>query len=214
MKRERIKISMHGLALALLLGTCAPAWGQGLTQAAHLTFTLPSQVTEEVVVPFGALLVVDAGNAQYLIKPESTAAEQISIRATKAAFKYSASSRIYTLSRQSVAPTTLALRQATTIGGNGGIQLTFNGVMEMRTRPDPVGPCKGVCCTATCFSVTCCSDAYECNGGKCDCKPKQQCPPPTGGTTTAFGGENDPFPPVFSFVELFNGASTQLKVRQ
>jgi hypothetical protein len=211
MKNNRMRKGLRPVLVVLVWAAVGILQGHGQTvQAIKVKFTLPNRITEEAVLTDKSLLIVDAGNYQYIIKPEAMSTRQASVRVAKVDYTYAASTRTFTLNRLSATPSTLVMGRSARIGGtDGGIQVTFDSVMELRDRPEPIGPCKGICCTATCFSMTCCSDINECNGGKCDCKPTKECPTPSGGGSATMGGTS-PFPPVSTFVQLLNSRENKL----
>jgi hypothetical protein len=215
MKSFHSKTLVALISMLLIVATSGLSHGQSTVLGTRLHIVLPNQGAEDVVVIENSLLIVDAGSYQYVIKVDASTGQQSSVRIAKCSFQYNQTNRIYTLNRVTLPPTTLAFQQSTTIGGSTNpIQVTFDGVAEMRTRPEPIGACKGNCCKATCFTINCCNDLHECFGTNCNCKPKGPCPPMTGGTTFAISSNGTlPFPPVHAFVQLFSGNNNQLIVQ-
>jgi hypothetical protein len=201
MKRANFQGVIRPIILFLMV-TCF-GWIAGHGQAVRLKFTVPGQASEEVVVPMGALLVVDAGGTQYMIKPEAMHGDKVKIRSAQTSYHYDVVSRAYAMHRLGVGTNYVMPNETVKLGGTTTMDVTFNGVAAIQTRPDPKGACKGQCCTATCFSMFCCSDIHECSNTKCDCKPSGNCPKPAGSATFAINGQGN-FPPMKSFVQFFN----------
>jgi hypothetical protein len=164
---------------------------------AEFQMTFQDGSTESVHLGNDAVLLIWQGPFQYLIRTKEMKHDCAELEIVKTSFTTDTVQRIFTIKKENTSVKHFDLKKGEELDGTDGpVKVSLNNVVALETEKPPA-VCYGntACCTATCFTTTCCTGSGgPCKDAACDCKPTGPCP------------NDPPKPGLHHFAELFDAS--------
>jgi len=166
---------------------------------AEFQMTFQDGSTESIYLGKDAVLLINQGSYQYLIRTKEMKSDCAELEIVKTSFVTDTVQRIFTIKKENTSVKHFDLKKGEALDGNDGpVKVSLNTVVALETEKPPA-VCYGntACCTATCFTTTCCTGSGgPCKDAACDCKPAGPCP------------NDPPKPGLHYFAELFDASKS------
>lgn len=166
-------------------------------QQFNLTLSFPDGTTENHTLTENKLLLVQDGDEHIILKARNGSKDTLLLQTVRYNMQTDSASGKKTIKRLDDSSISLTGGRKVKAHTGSGVAISYTTMMMIDTGEGPLGGCLGNCCSATCFTTSCCWDAFECRDVPCDCKAPDNCPKPM---------------PAAHFFELFKNGSPLLEI--
>jgi len=194
-------INLHLLLISCCMIICFACGKKNQTRQYTIDLMFADGTHETHQLVNGNMLYIHQGDQQYIVQVADGSDSTMMLEVTNYGVTRDSMRNEQTIRKTGSSKSSLSLKRQTQLDPSGGVQVTVSSMAMIDTGRQPRGACKGKCCEATCFTMSCCSDPDECKNAPCNCTAPGPCP-----------GQN-PSPQASHFFELFKSGKELLVVK-
>jgi len=167
---------LHSPLAILLSVVLFTSCGHSKSPEYTVSLTFPDGTTETHIMMKGSMLLINQGDQHLVAKAIDGTNNTLVWQVARYGTTRDTLKRELTLKKMEATTTNLTMSKSTTVDPTGGVQVQLQSMAMIDPGKQPKGPCGGICCEATCFTVSCCGDVFECKNAPCNCKGPANCP--------------------------------------